>query len=89
MRFPYTMFTLQSSFTFAKKGGGDSLVEVTVNGKEENSSDFCPNYFQEFGLRSNDLQYMCCISLDKLVIKVSLSCKGSTYSRYITLPIKT
>ncbi len=26
-----------------------SLVEVTVN-KEENSSDFCPNYVQEFGI---------------------------------------
>jgi hypothetical protein len=24
-------------------------IEVTVNRKEENSSDFCPNYFQEFG----------------------------------------
>jgi hypothetical protein len=24
---------------------------VDVNSKEENSSDFCPNYFQEFGLR--------------------------------------
>jgi hypothetical protein len=25
---------------------------VTVNSKEENSEDFCPNYVQEFGLRS-------------------------------------
>ncbi len=25
-------------------------VEVTVNSEEENSSDFCPNYVQEFGL---------------------------------------
>jgi hypothetical protein len=24
---------------------------VNVNSKEENSSDFCPNYVQEFGLR--------------------------------------
>jgi hypothetical protein len=24
---------------------------VTVNSKEENSEDFCPNYIQEFGLR--------------------------------------
>jgi hypothetical protein len=24
---------------------------VTVNSKEENSQDFCPNYFQECGLR--------------------------------------
>jgi hypothetical protein len=26
------------------------LVEVTVNGKEENSQDFRPNYVNEFGL---------------------------------------
>jgi hypothetical protein len=25
-------------------------VELTVNSKEENSQDFCPNYVQEFGL---------------------------------------
>ncbi len=25
---------------------------VTVNSKEENSQDFCPNYVQEFGLWS-------------------------------------
>jgi hypothetical protein len=28
---------------------------VTVNSKEENSQDFCPNYFQEFGLRPGNL----------------------------------
>jgi hypothetical protein len=26
------------------------LVEVTVNSKEKNSQDFCPDYVQEFGL---------------------------------------
>jgi hypothetical protein len=33
--------------TFARGGGGgwwNPLVEVTVNSKEENSHDFCPNY---------------------------------------------
>ncbi len=53
MRFPYTMFTLQTSFTPLLRGGGGSknpLVEVTVNSKAENSYDFCPNYVQEFGL---------------------------------------
>jgi hypothetical protein len=29
------------------------LVEVTMNSKEENSQDFCPNYVQEFGLREH------------------------------------
>jgi hypothetical protein len=27
-------------------------VEVTVNCKEENSKNFCPNYVLEFGLRA-------------------------------------
>ncbi len=31
------------------------LLEVTVNSKEENSQDFCPNYVQEFGLRLTNL----------------------------------
>jgi hypothetical protein len=31
-------------------GGGNPLVEVTVNSKEENSEDLCPKYVQEFGL---------------------------------------
>jgi hypothetical protein len=47
------MFTLQNQFqpTFSRwrGGGGNPLVEVTVNSKEENSYDFCPNYVQEFG----------------------------------------
>ncbi len=34
--------------TFAGGGGGDPLVEVAVNSKEE--KDFCPNYGQEFCL---------------------------------------
>jgi hypothetical protein len=29
------------------------LVEATVNNTEKNSEDFCPNYVQEFGLRTN------------------------------------
>ncbi len=29
------------------------LVELTVNSKEENSSDFCPNYNQEICLRAS------------------------------------
>jgi hypothetical protein len=47
------MFTLQNSFKplLLKWGRGvKSLVELTVNSKEENSEDFCPNYIQEFGL---------------------------------------
>ncbi len=32
------------------QGGVHPLVEVTVNSKEKNSEDFCPNYVQEFGL---------------------------------------
>ncbi len=37
--------------TFAQRGRGvNPLVEVTVNSKEENSEDFCPNYVQEFSL---------------------------------------
>jgi hypothetical protein len=28
-------------------------VEVTVNNKEENSQDFCLDFFQEFGLSKN------------------------------------
>jgi len=49
-----TMFTLPASFKpLLLNGEGElnPLVEVTVNSKEENSEDFCPNYVQEFGLR--------------------------------------
>ncbi len=58
MRFPYTMFTLQTCFELVllKEGGGGGVkirIEVTVNSKEENSSDFRPNKGPEFGLRSN------------------------------------
>jgi hypothetical protein len=35
-----------------RRGGVNLLVEVTVNGEEENSQAFCPNYVQEFGLWS-------------------------------------
>jgi hypothetical protein len=52
----FTMFTLQTSFKslLLEGRGGWGAVTVsrglTVNSKEENSSDFCPNYVQEFGL---------------------------------------
>ncbi len=38
---------------FCSRGGvsKNPLVEMTVNSKEENFYDFCPNYVQEFGLR--------------------------------------
>jgi hypothetical protein len=48
----YTMFTLQTSFKPILPKGGRGLVDVTVNNKEDNSEDFCPNYVQEFGLCS-------------------------------------
>ncbi len=36
-----------------EEGEWSPLVEeVTVNSKEENSKDFCPNYVQEFDLCS-------------------------------------
>jgi hypothetical protein len=45
----YTIFTLQTSFKpILLEGGGGGLVDS----KEENSQDFCPNYVQEFGLRT-------------------------------------
>jgi len=34
--------------------GGELLVEVAVNSKEENAKDFCLYYVQEFCLRSGD-----------------------------------
>jgi hypothetical protein len=51
----YATFTLQTSFKPLLLGGGggggfNPLVEVTVNSKEENSKDFCPNYVKEFDL---------------------------------------
>jgi hypothetical protein len=45
--------TNQFQTTFAQgrgRGEQNPLVEMTVNSKEENSQDFCPNYVQEFGL---------------------------------------
>ncbi len=47
------MFTLQTSFKSLLLKGGRGvkrLIEATVNSKEENSSDFSPNYVKEFGL---------------------------------------
>ncbi len=37
-------------------GGGKSVLELTVNNKEENSWDCCPNYVHEFGLWILDTQ---------------------------------
>jgi hypothetical protein len=51
MRFPYTVFTLQTNFKpLLLKGGGrvNPSVDVAVNSTEE---DFFTNYVQEFGLR--------------------------------------
>jgi hypothetical protein len=49
------MFTLQTSFnSLLLRGQGGKIlkceVDVTVNSKDENSEDFCPNYVHEFGL---------------------------------------
>ncbi len=35
---------------YCSGGGGVPLIKMTVNSKEENSEDFCPNYVQELGL---------------------------------------
>jgi hypothetical protein len=51
--FLYIIFTLETSFKpllFKWGRGVKSVVGVTVNSKEENSEDFCPNHVQEFGL---------------------------------------
>jgi hypothetical protein len=66
-------YRLVSNYFCSKgEGGGrgrkNPLVEVTVNSKEENSYDFCPNYVQEFVLRlylysRNDLHH-------KVVLKI-------------------
>ncbi len=34
----------------SRSGEKNPKVEMTVNSKEENYKDFCPDYFQEFGL---------------------------------------
>ncbi len=47
----YNVYTTNQFQTTFVQGGGDPLVEVTVN-SEENSEDFCPNFVQEFGLCS-------------------------------------
>ncbi len=63
LRFPYTTFTLQTSFKplLLRAGGGGgrqtAVVEVTVNSKGENSEDFCPNYVQEFDLCVHSVKY--------------------------------
>ncbi len=55
-----TMFTLQTSFKpFSLGGGGGGVkfaVETTMNSKDENSQDFCPNNVQEFGFWLNFCQ---------------------------------
>jgi hypothetical protein len=37
--------------SFKKYESQGKAVEVTVNSKEENSSDFCLDFVQEFGLK--------------------------------------
>ncbi len=83
LRFPYTMFTYTSQFqtSFAQGGGregGNSLVELTENSKEENSC-FCPNYVQEFGL--------CTIYCENGFPKLSFSLSFVT-SKLLPFPIK-
>ncbi len=46
----YFTNSFQITFFCSRGEGGNPLVEVTVNSKEENSWDVCPNYVQEFGL---------------------------------------
>ncbi len=46
----YITDLFQSIFAQGGGGGVNPLVEVTMNSKEENSHDFCPNYVQESGL---------------------------------------
>jgi hypothetical protein len=48
----YITNQFQITFAQGEEGGVKSVVEVIVNSKEENSSDFSPNYDQEFGLRT-------------------------------------
>ncbi len=38
------MFQFQTTGGGGGEGRENTLVEVTVNSKEENSEDFCPNY---------------------------------------------
>ncbi len=48
-----TLGTNQFQTTFARAEEGKNpivIIEVTVNSKEENSEDFCPNYVQGFSL---------------------------------------
>ncbi len=62
LRFPYTKSKNYKpvSNNFCSGGWGDSVVEVILTIKEENSQDFGPNYVQEFGLStiasSSDLE---------------------------------
>jgi hypothetical protein len=51
--------TNQFQTIFSQVSGGSKipLAEVTVNSKDENSQDFCPNYVQGFGLRRQSMDY--------------------------------
>jgi hypothetical protein len=55
----YNVYITNYSFKkiFLKRGGVGlkSVVEVTVNNKEENSEYFCPNYVHEFGFSTYSL----------------------------------
>ncbi len=50
----YNFYIFKPLLAWGGVGGGgvNPLVEVTVNRKKENSSDFYPTYVQVFGLRN-------------------------------------
>ncbi len=54
-------------------GGGNPLVEVTVNSKEEISSDFCLNYVKEFSL------WTVCLTGQRMVENVWWKCKTNVW----------
>jgi hypothetical protein len=42
--------TVRGCASLKKQKSQDKAVEATVNNKEENSSDFCLDFVQEFGI---------------------------------------
>jgi hypothetical protein len=71
--------TNQFQTTFAQgewEGGVKSVREVTVNSKEKNSLDFCPNHVQEFGLCTHkkmyrDIPHGCAVTLPRILGEIS------------------
>jgi hypothetical protein len=64
------MFTLQTSFKPLLLER-IRLVEVTVNSNEENSSDFCSSYVQEFGLSSTcTVMFQCLGTLQAYMVGI-------------------